>query len=81
MDRGYLDFARLNALLQAGSFFVIRARSNFQCRLLYSRPVDRRTGLICDQLIELVVFYPNKAIPIGCAAFATATTKARPWSF
>lgn len=63
MDRGYLDFARLYALQQAGSFFVIRARSNFQCRRLYSRPVDRRTGLICDQLIELVVFYSQQGYP------------------
>ncbi len=63
MDRGYWDFARLYALQQAGSFFVIRARSNFQCRRLYSRPVDRRTGLICDQLIELVVFYSQQGYP------------------
>jgi Transposase DDE domain/Domain of unknown function (DUF4372) len=63
MDRGYLDFARLYALQQAGSFFVIRARSNFQCRRLYSRPVDRGTGLICDQLIELVVFYSQQGYP------------------
>jgi hypothetical protein len=63
MDRGYLDFARLYALQQAGSFFVIRARSNFQCRRLYSRPVDRHTGLICDQLIELVVFYSQRGYP------------------
>jgi hypothetical protein len=35
MDRGYLDFERLYALQQAGSFFVIRAKSNFKCRRLY----------------------------------------------
>ena len=63
MDRGYLDFERLYALQQAGSFFVIRARSNFKCRRVYSRPVDRRTGLICDQLIELVVFYSQQGYP------------------
>jgi hypothetical protein len=63
MDRGYLDFERLYALQQAGSFFVIRARSNFPCRRLYSRPVDRRTGLMCDQLIELVVFYSQRGYP------------------
>jgi hypothetical protein len=27
MDRGYLDFERLHALHQAGSFFVTRAKS------------------------------------------------------
>jgi hypothetical protein len=60
MDRGYLDFERLYALQQAG---IIRARSNFKCRRVYSRPVDRRTGLICDQLVELVVFYSQHGYP------------------
>jgi hypothetical protein len=63
MDRGYLDFERRYALQQAGSFFVIRARSNFKCRRVYSRPVNRRTGLICDQLVELVVFYSQQGYP------------------
>lgn len=63
LDRGDLDVERRYALQQAGSFFVIRAKSNFQCRRLYSSPVDRRTGLICDQLIELVVFYSQRGYP------------------
>jgi len=53
MDRGYLDYARLYALDQAGSFFVTRARRNLCARRLYSAPVDRSTGLICDQTIAL----------------------------
>ena len=44
MDRGYLDFARLYLLHQAGAFFVIRAKSNLKCQRLYSRPVDKSTG-------------------------------------
>lgn len=63
MDRGYLDFRRLYLLHQAGSFFVIRPRSNFKCRRLYSMPVDRHTGVRCDQLIELVSFYPHQGYP------------------
>lgn len=63
MDRGYLDFARLHALHRAGSFFVLRAKSNFQCRRLASFPVDRQTGLLCDQLVELVVFYSHHGYP------------------
>jgi hypothetical protein len=63
MDRGYLDFDRLHALTQAGSFFVIRAKSNFKFRRVYSLPVDRTQGLICDQLIELVVFYSHQGYP------------------
>lgn len=63
MDRGYVDFERLYVLHQAGSFFVTRAKSNFKCRRVVSRPVDRSTGLICDQLVELVVFYSQQAYP------------------
>jgi hypothetical protein len=51
MDRGYLDFARLFALDQAGSLFVIRAKRNMDARRVYSAQVDRSTGLICDQQI------------------------------
>jgi hypothetical protein len=63
MDRAYLDFDRLYALHQAGSFFVTRSKSNTQFRRLYSRPVDRRTGLICDQIVEFTVFYSQKDYP------------------
>ena len=53
MDRGYIDFKRLYALHQALAFFVTRAKSNIKCRRLYSRPVDKSTGLRCDQTIVL----------------------------
>lgn len=63
MDRGYLDFERLYRLDQAGSFFVTRAKSNFRFKRVYSHPVDRSTGLLCDQEIELVVFYSQQDYP------------------
>jgi len=63
MDRAYLDFERLYRLDQAGSFFVTRAKSNFKFNRVYSRPVDRRTGLLCDQEIDLVVFYSQQGYP------------------
>jgi hypothetical protein len=63
MDRGYLDFARLYVLHQAGSFFVTRARSNTHFRRIYSSPTDRSTGVICDQHIELTVFYSRQGYP------------------
>ena len=53
MDRGFLDFRRLYRLHQAGSFFVTRSRSNTKVQRRYSRPVDRSTGLICDQTVFL----------------------------
>jgi len=53
MDRGYVDFSRLYALHQATAFFVTRAKSNFQCQRRYSRPVDKTSGLRCDQTVVL----------------------------
>lgn len=53
MDRGYVDFARLYALNLAGSFFVIRAKTNTKYQRRYSRPVDKSDGLRCDQTIVL----------------------------
>lgn len=63
MDRGYLDFDRLHALHQAGAFFVTRAKSNFKFKRVYSCPVDRATGLICDQHVELTGFYSKQGYP------------------
>jgi IS4 transposase len=60
MDRGYLDFERLARLDDAGSFFVTRAKSNLKARRRYSRPVDRSTGLVCDQTVFLTGFYSRQ---------------------
>jgi hypothetical protein len=65
VDRGYTDFSRLHAVTQASAFFVIRAKSNLKCRRLYSHPVDKSTGVVCDQSILLTVTksagdYPDK---------------------
>ena len=60
MDRGYIDFERLARLHDAGSFFVTRAKSNLKFQRRYSHPVDRSTGLICDQTVALTVFYSRK---------------------
>ena len=53
MDRGYIDFARLYALHQAKAFFVTRALKKQQIQRRYSYPVDKTTGLQCDQTIVL----------------------------
>lgn len=60
MDRAYLDFARLYRFHEAGSFFVTRAKSNLKAQRRYSHPVDRSTGLICDQTVTLTVFYSRE---------------------
>ena len=42
---------------------MIRSKSNFQFRRLYSHPVDKSTGLISDQTIALTPFYSAQAYP------------------
>ncbi len=63
MNRGYLDFERVYRLNQAGSFFVTRAKKNLDARRLYSAPVDRSCGLICDQTVALNGFYASQNYP------------------
>ena len=53
MDRGYLDFARLYKMHQAGAFFVTRAKRNMDARRVYTTATDRSTGVICDQSIAM----------------------------
>jgi hypothetical protein len=60
MDRGFTDFARLFRFHEAGSFFVIRGKSNLKAQRRYSHPVDRSTGLICDQTVVFTGFYAHK---------------------
>jgi hypothetical protein len=81
MDRGYLAFDRLYTLHQAGSFFVTRTKSNTQLRRLYSRPVDRTTGLICDQIVELTVFYSRKDYPERLRRIRYRDSEGRPYVF
>ncbi len=64
MDRGYIDFARLHALHRAQAFFVTRAKSNLQYRRLYSHPVDKTTGLRCDQTILLTGPQSSQDYPV-----------------
>lgn len=63
MDRGYLDFERLNEFNQVPAYFVTRAKSNTKYKRRYSHPVDKSTGLICDQTIVLTGFYTRKSYP------------------
>jgi hypothetical protein len=53
MDRGYVDFRRLNRLTQGGAFFVTRAKRNLDYTRRARREVDKATGLRCDQTIVL----------------------------
>jgi len=63
MDRAYLDFPRLHRLHLSSAFFVTRARKRFDCQRLYSSPVDRTTGIMCDQIITLSNPVPRAGFP------------------
>lgn len=63
MDRGYLDFARLYKFHQTLAFFVTRAKINFSRKRLYSAPVDKATGIQCDQIVTLKGHYAKKDYP------------------
>jgi len=56
-DRGYMDYGRLFTIHESKSFFVIRAKTNLQFKRQYSAPVDKSTGVLCDQTGELKGFY------------------------
>jgi IS4 transposase len=53
MDRAYVDFTRLHKLYQAGALFVVRAKKNILYKRVCSHPIDKSTGLRCDQTIRL----------------------------
>jgi len=65
MDKGYYDFERLYRMDLARSFFVIRAKKNLKSKRIYSKKVDKTTGLRCDQTIKVTgkksaILYPEK---------------------
>jgi len=64
MDRGYVDFARLHRLHEAGAFFVTRAKSNLSAHRVYSAATDRTTGVIADQTIALDGHYTKRDYPV-----------------
>ncbi|MFZ2956965.1 MAG: IS4 family transposase [Candidatus Ozemobacteraceae bacterium] len=63
LDRGYLDYARLYRFPQQSAFFVTRIKRNTLYRRQYSRPVDKSTGLRCDQTVILTGKQAHKDYP------------------
>jgi hypothetical protein len=63
MDRGYIDYGRLYAIYQAGAFFITRFKSNAAWKRLYSNPVDKTTGIRCDQVICFTTYQATKDYP------------------
>ena len=63
MDRGFVDYERLFAIQQQQAYFITRAKTNMKCRRIYSAKVDKTTGVLYDQTIQLVNFYVSKQYP------------------
>lgn len=62
-DRGYVDFKRFFVIHGAGAFFVTRAKKDWSFRRLYSRPVDRTSGIRCDQVVVQGRHHHAKTFP------------------
>ena len=63
MDRGYMDFKRLNRIASAGAFFVTRAKDNLRFSRQRSRPVDYSAGLRSDQIGKPTLAKARAAFP------------------
>ncbi len=63
MDRGYMDFMRLNLIARAGAFFVTRAKANLRFSRQHSFPVDYTTGVRSDQIGNLTLGKAQEAFP------------------
>ncbi len=62
-DRGYVDYARLYKITLLSAYFVVRAKSNLKFSRIYSRKVDKSTGVQTDQTGRLTGFYVSKDYP------------------
>lgn len=71
MERGFLDFARLYRLMLASAFFVIRPKSTTLFKRIYSRAIDKTTGLRCDQTVCLTGIKSSDDYPqyLRCICF------------
>lgn len=63
LDRGYLDFSRLIRWHRAGAWFVVRNKCHVRMRVVASRPVDKSSGLRCDQTVQLCTRWSRKRYP------------------
>jgi hypothetical protein len=53
LDRGYQNFVRLHRIVEQQAYFIVRGRRDLSYRILKARPVNKETGVRCDQSIRL----------------------------
>jgi len=63
VDRGYLDFTRLNRIHKCQAFFITRSKKNFAFDRQSSRPAKKSTGVQFDQTVTLSSFYKDLSYP------------------
>jgi hypothetical protein len=63
LDRGYLDYSRLYKIHLSQAFFITRPKKSTRLHRLYSHPADRGSGVLCDQTVRPVFFYPALNYP------------------
>jgi len=63
IDRGYMDFKRLNLIAGAGAFFVTRAKDNLRFSRQRSLPVDSLTDVRSDQIGKPTLAKARTAFP------------------
>jgi Domain of unknown function (DUF4372)/Transposase DDE domain len=63
MDKAYIDFDRLFKLHKQGAYYVTRAKDNMCFRRIYSKPVDKKAGVLYDQIGMLETYKSKKEYP------------------
>ena len=63
MDRGYMEFSRLNRIVAAGAFFVTRAKDNLRFSRQRSLPVDYLAGMRSDPIGKPTLAKARAAFP------------------
>ncbi len=63
MDKGYIDFGRLHKIHTRGSYFVTRANDNLRFKRMYSRLVNKASGVMSDQIGKSETYNSKKGFP------------------
>jgi len=63
VDMGYIDYQRLYRIHNHGSFFVTRAKDNMRFKRMYSKKVDKKTGVLSDQIGKLEIYQSSRHYP------------------
>ena len=63
MDKAYIDFEKLFEIKEASAFFVVRAKSNFAYKRLYSNKKDKAKDIKYDQIIKLTSYKSKRLYP------------------